>query len=88
MLFFDDFEPAFGPWELRFDERGKLLVKAHDGVLTATFDGAGRPGEIAREFGRGITQFAFRTNELRGAGLALPAPNVRSVQPAEAAAPK
>lgn len=88
VLFFDDFEPAFGPWELRFDERGKLLVKAHDGVLTATFDGAGRPGEIAREFGRGITQFAFRTNELRGAGLALPAPNVRSVQPAEAAAPK
>lgn len=88
VLFFDDFEPAFGPWELRFDTSGKLLVKAHDGVLTATFDGAGRPGEIARELGRGITEFAFLRSETHGAGLPLPAANVRHAQPAEAGAPK
>lgn len=78
VLFFDAFEPAFGPWELHVEDSGKLIVRPHDGALTASFDAAGRPGELARELGRGITRFDFLRNETHGTGLALPAPNVRA----------
>jgi hypothetical protein len=65
-LFFDDFEPAVGPWEMRVDDKGTLLVRAQSGYLTATFDANGLPKVVKREQGRGVADYASVSAETPG----------------------
>lgn len=55
-LFFEDYEPAVGIWELRLDKDGTHLVKGHDGSMKISFDPNGAPREWAREQGNGIVE--------------------------------
>ncbi|MBI5363890.1 MAG: amidohydrolase family protein [Planctomycetes bacterium] len=74
-LFFDDFEPAVGPWELRIDEKETLLVRTHAGFLTSAVTGDGLPKDVKREQGRGIASFEALAGETPAGAWPIPAEN-------------
>lgn len=73
VLFFEDYDPAVGPWELVVDAQGTRLVRAHDGQMKLRFDAQGAVAEWLREQGRGVTQTRSLTVQAPG-GTGLPLP--------------
>ncbi|MBK7877499.1 MAG: amidohydrolase family protein [Planctomycetes bacterium] len=81
-LFFDDYEPAVGPWEFRVDDKGTLLLRTHSGFLAASIGADGVPTQVRREQGRGIAEFEFAGNELPAGPWPIPAENRIPSKPA------
>jgi hypothetical protein len=75
VIFFEDYDPAFGPWELAVDPQGTRLVRAHDGQMKLRFDAQGALTEWLREQGSGITQTRSLTVQASD-GVGLPPPTV------------
>ncbi len=80
VLFFEDYDPAVGPWELATDAEGTRLVRAHAGQMKLSFDANGAVSEWLREQGRGVTQLRSLTVQAPD-GVGLPPPPVAA--PAE-----
>ncbi|MFN0244607.1 MAG: amidohydrolase family protein [Planctomycetota bacterium] len=74
-LFFDDYEPAIGIWELRLDKDGTHLVKGHDGRnMKVAFEPNGAVREWAREQGNGVVETrGLSVQAPTGSGLPVPA---------------
>lgn len=74
VLFFEDFEPAFGPWELHVDPKdGTSLVHTHNGEMTIRYEDNGAASLILRQPGAVIYGTRSLTIESRAAGgLGLP----------------
>lgn len=88
VLFFEDFEPAYGPWLMRVDEQKNLLWQTPTGVMSATFDDSGRPTKLARERGNEIVAWSFADLVWPDNGWPLPQSNrTPSKKPEGAPAP-
>lgn len=83
-LFFDDHEPAVGPWELRVDDKKQLLVRTHAGFLVAEIADDGLPASVRRERGRGIAEYVSTARETPGGDWPIPAENRVPSKPAGA----
>ncbi len=75
VLYFEDFEAAFGPWIMRIDEGGTLLWHTQNGAMSATFDATGAPVSVHRERGREIVDWSFSEVSAPEGGFPIPAPN-------------
>lgn len=53
-IFFDDYDPALGKYELRLDRDATHLVRTPTGDMSVAFDAFGAPIESKRESGNGI----------------------------------
>jgi hypothetical protein len=75
VIFFEDYDPAVGPWELAVDPQGTRLVRAHNGQMKLRFDAQGALSEWLREQGSGVTQTRSLTIQAPD-GVGLPPPAV------------
>ncbi|MFO1009862.1 MAG: hypothetical protein U1F29_07340 [Planctomycetota bacterium] len=81
-LFFDDYEPAVGPWELRVDEKRTLLTRTQSGFLAATLGDDGALTDLKREQGRGVADFDATSGELPSGAWPVPEENRVPSKPA------
>jgi hypothetical protein len=86
VLFFDDYDPATGEWELRLDEGALHLVRAPTGFMKVSYDDKGNLREAQRESGNGILQtLPLETAAPDGKGLPMPADKRAMAPPAKPA---
>jgi hypothetical protein len=76
-LFFDDLDPAFGPWELALDPDGSthyVRMYGHAQQAIAKYDARGFATEVVRTSGNGTaTTLLLESEVLDGRGLPMPA---------------
>lgn len=90
IVFFEDYDPATGPWEVGLAPNGSTHVVRMLGVqeAIAEFDAFGVPTAIARGTGNGVSQtFLIESKIVDGRGLPMPAAK-KAMAPKEVIAPK
>jgi hypothetical protein len=88
VLFFDDYEPATGLWEMKLDQDALHLVRTPTGMMKVSFDEKGNIQEVQREAGNGILQTKpIEVKVVDGKGLPMSADKRALVPQAAKAAP-
>jgi hypothetical protein len=73
VLFFDDYDPAVGTWEMHLDTDALHLVRTPLGFMKVWYDEKGNLKEAQRESGNGILQtLPLETATPDGKGLPMP----------------
>ncbi len=87
-VYFEDLEPAVGPWALEVRPGGIHAVRTTQGPLVATFRAHGGLERLERVLGRGrVRMEGLETRTFGGPGLALPPDRVASRAPAPVVEP-
>lgn len=82
-VYFEDLEPAVGPWALEVRPGGILAVRTSQGPLVATFKAHGGLERLERVLGRGrVRMEGLEARTFGGPGLALPRERVAALAPA------
>lgn len=72
-VYFEDLEPAIGPWSFELRPGGILAVRTPQGPLVATFKAHGGLARLERVLGRGrVRMEGLEAQTFGGPGLALP----------------
>jgi hypothetical protein len=89
-LFFDDLDPAYGPWEMALDPDGSthyVRMYGNTQQAIARFDARGFPTEVVRTSGNGEAKTTLLESEVvDGRGLPMPA-DKKALAPKAPAAP-